>query len=164
MWSISCCWEGKGSLRIAGMGLIFRNWLSSSRRRHSFVKWSPPHSRHGYFAFLFPLSFLLRVGFGFSSWFLGFFVFSFTFLFIVVRCLNTLNRIDLGGNLGSQRNMSGSLGLLGRFRYWQGMDWTNNPINRYFYWWLGKVSVGVSSLRNQVIKTRNIPSLGTEHD
>ena len=72
MWSISCCWEGKGSVRTAGAGLVFKNWVISSWQGYFFVKWSPPHRKHGYFTFLFPLSFLLVVGFGFSCWFPGF--------------------------------------------------------------------------------------------
>ena len=72
MWFISCCWEGKWSVRTAGAGLVFKNWVISSQWGHSFVKWSPLHSRHGYFAFLFPLLLSLLVGFGFSYWFLGF--------------------------------------------------------------------------------------------
>ena len=36
------------------------------------MKWSPPHSKNGYFSFLFPLSLSLMVGFGFSYWFPGF--------------------------------------------------------------------------------------------
>ena len=72
MWSISCCWEGKGSVSTVGAGFDFRNWEISSRQGHSFEKWSPPHSRQGYFAFLFPLSLSLLVGLGFSSWFSGF--------------------------------------------------------------------------------------------
>ena len=46
-----------------------------------------------------------------------FFVFTFTFLFIVARNLSTLKRIDLSGNLGSQRSRGGILGLLGMFFY-----------------------------------------------
>ena len=69
-----------------------------------------------------------------------FFIFIFTFLFIVSGCLNTLHRIDLGGNLGSWRSRGGSLSLLGIFCCWWKLDWTNNPINRYFCWWLGGIS------------------------
>ena len=72
MWSISYCWEGKGSVRTATTGLVFRNWLISSQWGHSFMKWSPLHRRHGNFTFHFPLSLLLMVGFGFSYWFPGF--------------------------------------------------------------------------------------------
>ena len=61
-----------------------------------------------------------------------FFVFSFTFLFIVVGHLNTLNGIYLGGKLGSWRSGGGSMGLLGRFCCRWGLDWTNNPINKGF--------------------------------
>ena len=81
MWSISCCWEEKGSVSTAGAGFDLRNWDISSRWGHSFEKWSPPHRRHGYFAFLFPLSLSLLVGLGFSYWFPSFlFLFSPFFL------------------------------------------------------------------------------------
>ena len=72
MWPISCCWEGKGSVSTAGVRLDFKHWDISSRKGHSFEKLSLPHSRQGYFSFLFPLSLSLLVGGGFSYWFLGF--------------------------------------------------------------------------------------------
>ena len=72
MWSINCCWEGKGSVSIVGAGFDFRNWEISSWRGHSFEKWSPLHRRCGYFSFIFPLSLSLLVGLGVSCWFLGF--------------------------------------------------------------------------------------------
>ena len=137
MWSISCCWEGKGSISTAGAGLDFKNWEISSWQGTSFEKWSPPHSRQGYFAFLFPLSLSLLVGFGFSCWFPVFLFLVLPFFLFIARGLNDLNRNNLDGNLGSQRSRGGSLGLLGRFCCWQGLDWTNNPIDRDFCSWLG---------------------------
>ena len=88
MWSTSCCWEGKGSVRTAGVGLLFKNLLISSRRGNSFMKWSPPHNRQGYLAFLFPLlSFSRAVGLGFSCWFMGFLFFPFPFFLLSDDCI-----------------------------------------------------------------------------
>ena len=136
MWSISCCWEAKGSMSTTGVGFDFRNWEISSRRGHSFVKYSPMHSIHGYLDFLFPLSFSLVVGFGFSCGFPSFLFLILPLFFIIARVLNNINRINLNENLGSRRSRGGSLGLLRSFFYWQGLYLTNNPINRYFCQWI----------------------------
>ena len=92
-------------MRTAGVGLFFKNWVISSQRGHSFVKWSPPHSIHEFF------SFIVIVGGWFWIFLLvsRFFVFRFTFIFIVSERLNALNRIDLGRNLGSRRSRGGSV-------------------------------------------------------
>ena len=87
-------------MSTVGAGFDFRNWEILSLQGHSFEKWSPSHSRHGYFSFLFSLSLSLLVGLGFSCWFFRFFILTFTLLFTIVGGLNTLNRIDLGGKFG----------------------------------------------------------------
>ena len=153
MWSISCCWEGKGSVSTAGAGFDFRNWEISSRRGHSFEKWSPTHSRQGYFAFLFPLSLSLLVFLGFSYWFLGFLFLFLPFFLLLPEVWVLWMELTSVQNLRSRRSRDGSLGFLGRFFYWRGLDWTNNPIKRDFCWWLCRISAWVRSLRDQVIQS-----------
>ena len=83
IWSMNCCWYGKGFVSTAGVGLVFKNLLISSRRGHSFVKWSPPLNRQGCLAFLFPLlSFSVAESLVFSSWFLGFLFFPLPFFLL----------------------------------------------------------------------------------
>ena len=40
------------SVKTAEVGVFFKNLLTSSRRGHSLVKWSPRHIRQGKFSFL----------------------------------------------------------------------------------------------------------------
>ena len=100
MWSISCCWEGKGSVRTVGAGFVFKNWVISSQWGHSFVKWSPPHSIHGYFAFLFPLLLSLLVGFVFSCWFLGFLFLALPFFLLLPEVWILWMELTLAETLG----------------------------------------------------------------
>ena len=81
-WSINCCWDGKGSLRAVGVGELFRNLLLSSWWGDSLMKWSPPHIKKEYFAFIFPLESTSEFcGLLLSYWLSGFFDLFFPFLF-----------------------------------------------------------------------------------
>ena len=151
MWSISCCWEGKGSVKTQGVGLVFKNWVICSRRGHSFMKWSPPCTRHGYFSFLFPLSFSLMVGFGFSCWFPGFLFLALPFFLLLQGIWVLWMELTSAETLGVE-GVGVSLGLLGKFCCRWGLDWTNNPINRGFCWWLSRIGAWARSLRDQVIQ------------
>ena len=85
IWSINCYWERNGSVSTASIGLLFKNLLISSRQGHSFMKWSPPHNKQGYLAFLLPLlSFFGAIALGFSCWFPGFLRFYFPFFLLPV--------------------------------------------------------------------------------
>ena len=66
------------------------------------MKWSPTHSRHGYFSFLFPLSFSLIVCFGFSCGFPGFLFLDLPFFLLLLSVCVLLMEFISAETLGDE--------------------------------------------------------------
>ena len=162
-WSINCCWVRKGFVKIVRAKGFLRNLLTSSRRGHSLVKWSPPQMRQGKFTFRLFLGSASRFCVLIPSYWFSYFLDLFFPFFFVLGYSKDWTALTSVETTGEEEFLGFKIvwlaGAMSWFCIFRGffhklcLDRTNNAIDGWFHWRSWRIWSRRRSMRDQVIQS-----------